>query len=50
MNEMGEVRWYKFAHPDKSRPVLILTRDSVIEVPWRGDGRACHNDRSRYSE
>ncbi len=27
----GEVRWYKFAPPDKKRPVLILTRDSVLE-------------------
>jgi len=27
----GEVRWYKFRHPDKKRPVLILTRDSVLE-------------------
>ena len=27
----GEVRWYKFAKPDKKRPVLILTRDSVLE-------------------
>ncbi len=27
----GEVRWYKFAAPDKNRPVLVLTRDSVIE-------------------
>ncbi|MBE0618904.1 MAG: type II toxin-antitoxin system PemK/MazF family toxin [Proteobacteria bacterium] len=27
----GEVRWYKFARPDKKRPVLILTRDSVLE-------------------
>jgi len=27
----GEVRWYKFTHPDKQRPVLILTRDSVLE-------------------
>jgi mRNA interferase MazF len=27
----GEVRWYRFANPDKRRPVLILTRDSVIE-------------------
>jgi mRNA interferase MazF len=26
----GEVRWYKFKHPDKHRPVLILTRNSVI--------------------
>lgn len=27
----GEIRWYKFARPDKTRPVLILTRDSIIE-------------------
>ena len=27
----GEVRWYKFAKPDKKRPVLILTRDSVLD-------------------
>ena len=27
----GEVRWYKFTHPNKKRPVLILTRDSVLE-------------------
>ena len=27
----GEVRWYEFARPDKRRPVLILTRDSVLE-------------------
>ena len=27
----GEVRWYKFARSDKKRPVLILTRDSVLE-------------------
>ena len=26
----GEVRWYKFAAPDKKRPVVILTRDSVL--------------------
>ena len=26
----GEIRWYKFARPDKRRPVLILTRDSVM--------------------
>jgi mRNA interferase MazF len=26
----GEVRWYKFQAPDKNRPVLILSRDSVI--------------------
>lgn len=27
----GEIRWYKFDHPDKKRPVVILTRNSVIE-------------------
>jgi mRNA interferase MazF len=27
----GEVRWYKFKHPDKKRPVVILTRNSVLE-------------------
>jgi len=27
----GEIRWFKFARPDKRRPVLILTRDSAIE-------------------
>ncbi len=27
----GEIRWYKFAYPDKKRPVLILTRNSVLE-------------------
>jgi mRNA interferase MazF len=27
----GEIRWYRFAKPDKRRPVLILTRDSALE-------------------
>ena len=27
----GEIRWYKFLAPDKKRPVLILTRDSVLK-------------------
>lgn len=27
----GEIRWYKFTNPDKKRPVLILTRNSIIE-------------------
>jgi mRNA interferase MazF len=27
----GEVRWYEFDSPDKNRPVLILTRSSVIQ-------------------
>jgi mRNA interferase MazF len=25
------VRWYAFARPDKKRPVVVLTRDSVLE-------------------
>ncbi len=27
----GEIRWYSFATPDKRRPVLLLTRDVVID-------------------
>jgi mRNA interferase MazF len=27
----GEVRWYRFAAPDKRRPVVILTRDSILD-------------------
>jgi mRNA interferase MazF len=27
----GEIRWYRFKAPDKKRPVLILTRDSILE-------------------
>jgi mRNA interferase MazF len=27
----GEVRWYRFARPDKNRPVVILTRDSALD-------------------
>jgi len=26
----GEIRWYKFKSPDKKRPVLILTRNSIL--------------------
>jgi mRNA interferase MazF len=28
----GEIRWYTFRVPDKRRPVLLLTRDDVIDV------------------
>lgn len=28
--QRGEIRWYRFAQPDKRRPIVILTRDSVI--------------------
>jgi mRNA interferase MazF len=27
----GEIRWYKFSPPDKRRPVLILTRNAILE-------------------
>ncbi len=27
----GEIRWYRFAKPDKKAPVLILTWDSAID-------------------
>jgi mRNA interferase MazF len=27
----GEIRWYKFIHPDKKRPILVLTRDSILD-------------------
>ncbi len=27
----GEIRWYRFDAPDKRRPVVVLTRDSVLE-------------------
>jgi len=27
----GDIRWYKFLPPDKRRPVLILTRNSVLQ-------------------
>ena len=26
----GEIRWYKFKSPDKKRPVVVLTRDSIL--------------------
>jgi mRNA interferase MazF len=28
----GEIRWYTFAAPDKRRPVLLLTRTTVIDT------------------
>jgi mRNA interferase MazF len=27
----GDIRWFKFLPPDKRRPVLILTRESVLQ-------------------
>ena len=29
--KLGEIRWYKFRAPDKKRPILILSRDSILE-------------------
>ena len=29
--QQGEIRWYKFQAPDKKRPVLILTQDSILD-------------------
>lgn len=29
--QRGDVRWYRFAQPDKRRPVVILTRDRIID-------------------
>ena len=28
----GEIHWYTFKTPDKKRPVLILTRNSILDV------------------
>ena len=28
----GEVRWYVFSRPDTKRPVVILTRESPLEL------------------
>jgi len=27
----GEIRWYRFRAPDKRRPVVVLTRNSVLD-------------------
>jgi mRNA interferase MazF len=27
----GDIRWFRFAAPDRYRPVVILTRDAVLE-------------------
>ncbi len=26
----GDIRWYRFVHPDKRRPVLVLGRDTIL--------------------
>jgi mRNA interferase MazF len=33
--ERGEIRWYRFQKPDKQRPVLIISRSSII--PYLND-------------
>lgn len=30
-----EIRWYRFGPPDRKRPVLVLTRDSIL--PYLGE-------------
>ena len=30
MIQRGDIRWFRFASPDKRRPVVVLTRDSAI--------------------
>ena len=32
MIRRGDIRWYRFARADKRRPVLVLTRDSIIDL------------------
>ena len=26
----GDIRWFRFEHPDKRRPVLVVCRDSLV--------------------
>jgi len=28
--QRGEIRWFRFDHPDKRRPVLVLGRDELL--------------------
>ena len=44
----GEVRWYAFARPDKKRPVVILTRDSVLEYLGEATIAPDHEDGARH--
>ncbi len=41
--QWGEIRWYRFSSPDKKRPVLLLTRDSVLEYLGEVYHRADHH-------
>lgn len=33
--QRGQVRWYRFAQPDRRRPVVVLTRSQII--PYLGE-------------
>ena len=28
--QRGDIRWFRFEHPDKRRPVLVLGRDDLL--------------------
>ena len=30
--ERGDIRWFRFDHPDKRRPVLVLGRDDLLDT------------------
>jgi mRNA-degrading endonuclease toxin of MazEF toxin-antitoxin module len=30
--QRGDIRWFRFEHPDKRRPVLVLGRDELLPV------------------
>ena len=32
MIRRGDVRWYRLKKPDRRRPVVVLTRDSVLDL------------------
>ncbi len=41
----GDVYWHKFKEPDKTRPVLIVTRDEALpELNYDSDSN--YNDNS----
>jgi mRNA interferase MazF len=31
MIRRGDVRWFRFASPDKRRPVLVVGRDDILD-------------------
>ncbi len=30
MIRMGDIRWFRFEHPDKRRPVLVVCREQLV--------------------